>query len=474
MACVEYTGKYPDAAKPHGNSKPDDKFPYVRTDPAVLERIANADAKLGPNELYDLMTRDTDMQAVPRDPKQIKNKRYYEKRKQKMQSTSDTLVKINHGTHSDDDMQQLFSLIGSHPFVQGICGVVGSTPAVILYTEEQLHDLRRFCFSKSVAENTVLGIDKILNLTNFCVTTTSFKNLALIRRTTRDHPIFMGPMFIHGNSTQTDFTQFFSHLNSKLCDSPSPPVVGINEEAALRNAIANCIPGVGLLTCHRNLCDHAQRALHHISTASTQRMIIRSIFGSEGLTSFTDEVAFETKKGKIRCLIERDCPDFLPYFENNLCPKLEHNRSLIERNPFVTPTWANNNSKSIRFVIKNRVKCKAGPVIELIDHLHDLVQSQYRECERAFLCTGKFSLAQDFQSFKVPAHVWMNMSQDHQKRHLTKFLKKHKPLNANNLPSVDDQLLIQKSTASSTKLGQKKRKRNACTQTTSKKLKFET
>ena len=152
-------------------------------------------------------------------------------------------------------------MLNSHPFVQGVCGLAGSTPAAILYTPEQMLDLKRFCFSSSVAQNSVLGVDKTFNLTNFHVTITSFKNLSLYRQSTQDHPIFIGPMFIHGNSTQDDFSQFFAHLNSKLSDYPSPPIVGTDEETALRNAIQNCMPGANLLTCHRHLCENAQRHL---------------------------------------------------------------------------------------------------------------------------------------------------------------------------------------------------------------------
>ena len=55
---------------------------------------------------------------------------------------------------------ELFNMLNSHPFVQGVCGLAGSTPAAILYTPEQLLDLKRFCFSSAVAQNSVLGVDK--------------------------------------------------------------------------------------------------------------------------------------------------------------------------------------------------------------------------------------------------------------------------------------------------------------------------
>ena len=101
-------------------------------------------------------------------------------------------------------------------------------------------------------------------------------------------------MFIHGNSTQDDFSQLFAHLSSKLSDYPSPPILGTDVENALRNAIQNFMPGANLLTCHRHLRENAQR---HLSKSTTKRIkkSVSKMFGADGLTSEIDVVVLEAK-----------------------------------------------------------------------------------------------------------------------------------------------------------------------------------
>ena len=102
--------------------------------------------------------------------------------------------------------------------------------------------------------------------------------------------------------------------------------------------------------------------------------------------------------------IREEAPDFSTYFTKNIFPKIESNRDIVETNPWLSTTWTNNNSKSVNHVIKTRVNWKSGPVVELINTLHDLVKSQYTDTERAFISTGKFSLVPDFETFKIPVN----------------------------------------------------------------------
>ena len=72
-------------------------------------------------------------------------------------------------------------------------------PATIQYTDDQVQDIKRFCCSSSIVHSTPLGFDKTFNLGDVHVTVDVFKHLAVKRRQTDDHPIFAGPMFLHGN-----------------------------------------------------------------------------------------------------------------------------------------------------------------------------------------------------------------------------------------------------------------------------------
>ena len=106
--------------------------------------------------------------------------------------------------------------ITTHEFVQQVSLSKDKVPTIVLFTEEQIMDVNRFCCSVPVAHTTVLGFDKTFNLGELHVTVGVFKNLAVTRRDTGDHPIFTGPIFLHGNSDISSYHSFFAHLSTNF------------------------------------------------------------------------------------------------------------------------------------------------------------------------------------------------------------------------------------------------------------------
>jgi len=91
-------------------------------------------------------------------------------------------------------------------------------PSVTLYTERQLCELKSFCFNG--CDDSVLGFDKTYNVGLMHVTVSIYKNIALYRRRSTEHPLFIGPLFVHGHSDTDTYNFFFSHLTSRLSDRP--------------------------------------------------------------------------------------------------------------------------------------------------------------------------------------------------------------------------------------------------------------
>ena len=60
--------------------------------------------------------------------------------------------------------------------------------------------------------STVIRVDKTFNLSQLHVTITAFKNLPVYEKVPGEHPIMLGPIFLHGNSDFDTFLLFFSHL----------------------------------------------------------------------------------------------------------------------------------------------------------------------------------------------------------------------------------------------------------------------
>jgi len=93
----------------------------------------------------------------------------------------------------------------SSDFIKMVIKKPEKVPYIIFYTENQKYNIARFCFSRPTMQSTVLGIDKTYNLSVVHVTATLFKNLSLLNRNTLDYPIFLRPLFFHGNSDVVTF-----------------------------------------------------------------------------------------------------------------------------------------------------------------------------------------------------------------------------------------------------------------------------
>ena len=117
----------------------------------------------------------------------------------------------------------------------------------MLYTDEQIQDVKRFCARDGGA---ILGIDKTYNLEQLHLTTTVFKNLAVDRTDTGEPPIFLGPSFLHRKSDFQTFNVFFSGIASHFTDEEiEKMVIGSDDETALRKSIKRCFPGATQIVC---------------------------------------------------------------------------------------------------------------------------------------------------------------------------------------------------------------------------------
>jgi hypothetical protein len=204
VAVHEYKGTTP-SPQPHGRKTTGNPGVYIRMHPKEMSRIKEALQHKRPGEVYH----DSDPINGPRNKRQV-----YNAKARVGQSQS------NKANFSD----QIFAveeLQATMPYVRLVLKQHGKVPCVILYTLEQISDIKRFCCAPVTAQSTVLGVDKTFNLSDLHVIVTVFKNLALTQRATDDHPIFCGPIFLHGNSdTDTFFLFFFSTLGWAVVASP--------------------------------------------------------------------------------------------------------------------------------------------------------------------------------------------------------------------------------------------------------------
>ncbi|GFN97800.1 hypothetical protein PoB_002430600 [Plakobranchus ocellatus] len=126
---------------------------YVRTKPQVIDKIKKEVIVKKVGEIY---SSNEDVLEGPSNRRQIYNI------KAQSQTKSQVIPKANFA----DQVSALEELQHTMPFEKLIVRQYKKVPSVILYTEEQISDIKRFCCPPVTAESTVLGFDKTFNLSN--------------------------------------------------------------------------------------------------------------------------------------------------------------------------------------------------------------------------------------------------------------------------------------------------------------------
>ena len=80
---------------------------------------------------------------------------------------------------------------------------------LLCYTENQRDDLIFFLSQKSEYP---IEVDRTFNLGRFFVTVLVYKNVRLVRADDGDHPLFIGPVFIHRDATFKEYTNLFIEM----------------------------------------------------------------------------------------------------------------------------------------------------------------------------------------------------------------------------------------------------------------------
>ena len=410
VACVEYTGTAPcSKPPPHGNSKTNTTS-YRQTTQETMDKIKDVCNTAGPSTLYQELI----SEGVPvRDIQQIKN---IKTGLSKQASDFSYHEKIN---NLADGMQAVDTLLHSHPKVQSTIGFKGKTTGVVLYTEEQLTDFKRSCCAGPLRQCTEVGVDKTFNLGPVHLTVTAYKQPSVTRKTTGDNPVFIGPMFLHGNSDFASLLPFFQHLRGQLIDVPSSPVFGSDDDKAQSKAIDEAFPNVKRLTCTRHLKENIQRHLCDTvgcSMADRQR-IMQQIFGPKGMCYASDPVTLDIRQQNVLNVAEVVAPTFIPYFNQRIVPMIRMNleTKILTDLPMTNRPWTNNNCESMNHVLKQVTEWKSRCMLDLILILHNVVRSQQDDLKRALIGMGNYQLAKGYEKFELQPFVWDNKSPEQKK-----------------------------------------------------------
>jgi hypothetical protein len=460
FACVEYLGTFPGNV-PHGNSKERNAHPYRRTPGVTLETIRSNVVNAPPRQVYrDMKLENAEEVGVPRNSKQVRNAKYLQNKALRPDSgfsranLADHIIQVMRMAHDSDN-----------PFVRKVITGKGNIPSIILYTEKQITDIRRFCCPSPGSDSTVLGIDKTYNLCDMYVTVFCFKNLSVVRTGAEGggHPLFMGPILIHADSSFETYSDFFSHLRIRLGEV-SGLIIGSDDEKAIKKAIAYCFPEAKSLSCVRHLKQNVADYLMKEGVSATNRCkIISNLFGKNGLSSADSVVQFEALVKIARDLVQQYAPKYMFHLNNRIVPLMRSNFEVYSSATTFPnlKNWHNNNCESVNHILKLAIQWKPQKLLDLIEILKKEVEgTMYAEVERALIGRGDFMLCQEYRRFMVSENAWAAKTKKDRDKHLQNFYKyQSKHSRQGVITSTDGKVAFHVPATSGKKKNQQKRKR---------------
>lgn len=470
LALVEYLGIHPGAV-PHGNAKEPDAPDYIRTKPSVLrdiavkvkegKRAADIYSEMQPESVSD----DDDPTARVRDVRQVRNKKY----------AMDGAKKAGHNAKGAkqfrntfaDHVMEVSNRVHDRPQFVRDTHLHAKVPSVILFTDMQIALTKQMCCG---AENpSVLGIDRTFNMSDVYVTVTSFKHKGLLRKSTSEHPILIGPILLHGSATWEVYSRFLTTVGDAFGTRKQPNlVIGSDDEKALRRAISESFTLSTNALCTRHLRKNVDDYLQNkVGLQEPDRAkVTKALFGPRGAVAAEDDDTFELRIKAVEELMETLTPNANRFNMDYM----RGNRNLIQllREGVVEPNlnhglgsdWTNNNSESANHVLKSAIQWKQQSLPDLVSTLEKLIKRQETDIARSLIGTGEFKLAPSHQCYGVPWKRWCSMDAAERRKKIWNFIQDKRPRSTKNIScSTNGELVVPTTPSGGKKPCQRKRKR---------------
>ena len=309
-------------------------------------------------------------------------------------------------------------MLHSHPFVQEVSQTKGKSPTVILYTDQQLANMRRFCCPESEgALQSVLSVGRTPNLGPCYVTVIVYTCKAVVRNETRTHPTFVGPMFLHWDEQYSTYHRFFSTVRCLLdstvssteARNSSSAVVGSDEENELTKALRDVFSDCTHLLCAKRLRDSIVSYMRNKCGVeqSVRNRLVAKMFDDGGLIDADDSVAFSQAAESLASECDTVSSTLGQHFRRHIEPAL---RMFVfeprQQHPWISRRWTNNAVKSMFHVLKLMIDGQPRRLPELIDRFYTEAHVQMIDLRRSLHGLGNYSLAAPFNKFKQSYMAW--------------------------------------------------------------------
>jgi len=472
VCLFEYQGCPPQLNQPHGLAR-HITSEYVRTKPMVMDKMrSKLEVKQAPRDVYNQMAVVDDSTVRPRDHKQVRNVAQTVGKEQGQQK----------GMNVADEIAILFGKLHTHPFVREIRMHQGMSPVIVAFTQEQIRDLKRFCARDTPqALRTVVGVDRTFNLGPCFVTVTVYRNMSVLRKTTRDNPIFLGPVMFHFDGRCDTYKMFFHCVSDALCADVAMAeftgdvemVFGTDEEKAMVGALSAAFPTTRHIYCARHIEENVRRFMTDVVglSAKEREMVLARVISATDL-DHNDTCDVESQLSELMEAVRMASATvsnpqrLLSYFTDRIMPKIRNNHEVVRDNMWITRHWTNNNAEAVNHILKQKAGWKQLPVNSVIDNVFDIVRLQFVDLRGALSGRGNYLLSPAFGKHSVPYQVWSTSTDERKDELYQRFLRdtgSRNPVSV--VTSKDGVVTLPASAKVARKPGQKTRPRASRTRT---------
>ena len=430
---------------PHGNDRREDKEPYLRTKPSVMDKIRskgkNESAKSVIRHLQgsDGVSAVESPREIPRDRQQVYNA---------LKKVPGRIKSRNTGPPKTPEFSRLMMKLQTGNFLKDVSFTVKARkgndltcPSTFTATDTQLHWIKTYCGGEK--PKTPMGMDMTYKVGPFYLMLLTIAHPMFVFWNNRSkHPTILVGMMTSCTRDVHDYEYLASNLKKHGIKTLT---YGTDGELAMEKAFESVFPIDGVppssasihLRCFEHIKWDMLAELKKLEKKKKkQSYIVRRILGGEfqgkrlkGLVDVEDEEFDQEWEN-----IQKELP---PAFSEWIMSKKGRIRSHVETirkcmlksvrihaglgNP--PNKFDNQRSEAINNVVKEEGMRKATDQV----HIHELIEERVVEDQRdelikAIGCMGEYRLAEEFKEKAVSPSQWSQMTTEQRKENTKKVL----------------------------------------------------
>ena len=430
---------------PHGNDRRDDKEPYLRTKPSIMEKIKskgkNESAKRVIRHLQgsDGVTGVESPREIPRDRQQVYNA---------LKKVPGRIKSRNTGPSKTPDFSRLMMKMQTGNFLKDVSFTVKARkgndvtcPSTFAATDTQLHWIKTYCSGEN--SKAPLGIDMTYKAGPFYLTLLTMAHpMFVFRKNTSKHPTILVGMMTSCTRDVHDYEYFASNLKKHGVKTLT---YGTDGELAMEKGFESVFPIDGVppssasihLRCFEHLKWDMLAELKKLEQPKgKQNYIVRRILGGEfqgkrlkGLVDVEDG-EFDKEWANIQKELPPAFSEWMKSTKGRIRSHVETIRKCMLKSVRIHAglgnppnKFDNQRSESMNNVVKEEAMRKETDQI----HIHELIEERVVEDQRdelikAIGCMGEYRLAEDFKEKTVSPSKWSQMTTEQRKEYTKKVL----------------------------------------------------